>query len=168
MGTMIGNIFAIIVIVVSGLVGLFSLEASSITFISFAYLLWLFILFSNIFTKPAKDAPLYKFLDPQEIEVYLSYHLHFWFPDGAQAYSALLNGLRFAGFIWGGLCLWNGLYWLGGISIVYFFISADLILKLNPLLYMGAEAQKGNQVATEQISLIEAVQAKKEAYDVDR
>ena len=167
MGTMLGNIIALIVIVVSGLVGFVSLEASSITFVVLAYLLWLLIMLSNIFTKPVKDAPLCQRLYPQEIEVYQRYHLHFWFPGGAQAYSALLNGLRLAGFIWGGLCLWNGLYWLGGMSIAYFFITGGLILKLNPWLYMGAEAQKGNQVAMEQISLIEAVQAKREAYNAE-
>lgn len=32
---------------------------------------------------------------------------------------------------------------------------------------MGAEAQKGNQVAMEQLSLIEAVQAKREAYNAE-
>ena len=165
MGTMLGNIVALIVIVASGLVGFVSLEASSITFVALAYILWLLIMLSNIFTKPAKDAPLCQHLFPQEVEVYQRYHLHFWFPGGAQAYSALLNGLRLAGFVWGGLCLWNGLYWLGGMSIAYFFITGGLILKLNPGLYMGAEAQKGNQVAMEQISLIEAVQAKREAYN---
>lgn len=167
MGTMLGNIVALIVIVASGLVGFVSLEASSITFVVLAYILWLLIMLSNIFTKPKKDAPLCQHLHPQEVEVYQRYHLHFWFPGGAQAYSALLNGLRLAGFVWGGLCLWNGLYWLGGLSIAYFFITGGLILKLNPWLYMGSEAQKGNQVAMEQISLIEAVQAKREAYNAE-
>lgn len=167
MGTMVGNIFALIIIVASGLVGFVSLEASSITFIVIAYLLWLLILLQNLFTKPAKDAPLCQLLHPEEVEVYQRYHLHFWFPGGAQAYSALLNGLRLAGFIWGGLCLWNGLYWLGGISIAYFFVTGGLILKLNPWLYMGTEAQKGNQVAIDQISLIEAVQIKREAYNAE-
>ena len=167
MGTMVGNILALIVIVASGLVGFVSLEASSITFVAIAYLLCLLIMLSNIFTKPAKDAPLCQLLRPEEIEVYQRYHLHFWFPGGAQAQSALLNGLRVAGFVWGGLCLWNSFYWLGGISIAYFFITGGLILKLNPWLYMGTEAQKGNQVAIEQISLIKAVQAKKEAYNAE-
>lgn len=91
MGTMLGNIIALIVIVASGLVGFVSLEACAITFVVIAYLLWLLILLSNFFTKPAKDAPLCLRLQPEEIEVYQKYHLHFWFPGGAQAYSALLN-----------------------------------------------------------------------------
>ena len=167
MGATLGNIMALIVIVASGLVGFVSLEASSITFVMFAYILWILIMLSNVFTKPAKDAPLCKCLSSQEVEVYQRYHLHFWFPGGAQAYSALLNGLRLAGFVWGGLCIWNGLYWLGGLSIAYFFVTGGLILKLNPWLYMGTEAQKGNQVAIEQLALIEAVQAKKEVYNAE-
>ena len=76
MGTMLGNIVALIVIVASGLVGFVSLEASSITFVALAYILWLLIMLSNIFTKPAKDAPLCQHLFPQEVEVYQRYHLH--------------------------------------------------------------------------------------------
>jgi hypothetical protein len=93
------------------------------------------------------------------------YHLHFRFPESALIYSALLNGLRFAGFVWGDPCLWNGVYWLGSMLIAYYFITSFLILKLNPLLYMGVEAKSGNQVAIEQLLIIEAVQEKRSAYD---
>jgi hypothetical protein len=165
MGTMLGNIVALVAIAISSLVGLVSLEASSITFIAIAYLLWLLILLSNIFTKPSTTAPLCHLLQSAEIEVYEKYHLHFWFPGGAQAYSALLNGLRIAGFVWGGLCIWKGYYWLGGISIAYFFITGGLIVKLNPWLYLGRAAQGGNQFAIAQLSLIEAVQTKKESFN---
>ncbi|MDD2661772.1 MAG: hypothetical protein PHY54_19160 [Methylococcales bacterium] len=167
MGTMMGNFFALIVVVASALVGSVSLEASAITFVAIAYALWLIILLSNFFTKPSKDAPFCQLLYPKEIEAYRTYHLHFGFSGAAQAYSALLNGLRLAGFVWGGLCLWKGLYWMGSASIAYFFVTGGLILKLNPWLYMGTAAQKGNQVASEQLSLIERVQAKREAYNAE-
>jgi hypothetical protein len=64
----------------------------------------------------------------------------------------------------GGLCLWDGLYWLGGLSIAYFFVTGGLILKLNPRLYLGAGVQKENQVAIEHISLIEKVHTKRKTY----
>lgn len=162
---MLGNIIALVVIVASGLVGFVSFKASSITFVALLYSLWLIIMLSNIFTKPVKHGALSQSLHPREVEVYQRYHLYFWFPSGAQVYSAVLNSLRVAGLIWGGICLWNGLYWLAGLSLAYFFITSGLIVKLNPWLYMGTEAQKGNQVAIEQISLIESVQAKREVYN---
>lgn len=167
MGTMLGNFLALITVVASAFVGFVSFEASAITFVAIAYVLWLMVLLSNLFTKPSKDAPLCRLMHPKEIETYRRYHLHFWFSGAAHAYSALLNGLRLAGFVWGGLCLWKGLYWLGGASIAYFFITGGLILKLNPWLYMGTEAQKGNQVASEQLHLMERVQAKRDAYNAE-
>ncbi|VAW28982.1 hypothetical protein MNBD_BACTEROID06-454 [hydrothermal vent metagenome] len=165
MGTMVGNLFALIIIAASALVGFVSLEASATTFVAIAYLLWLLVLLSNLFTKPSKNSPFCNHLQPQEVEVYQRYYLHFWYPGGAQVYSALLNGLRFAGIIWGGFCLWDGLYLLGSLSIVYYFITGFLILKLNPWLYMGAEAKNANQVAIEQLSIIETVQEKRAAYN---
>jgi len=168
MGTMAGNIFALIFIVVSALVGLVSLEASSITFVVISYSIWLIILLSNFFTKPSKEVPLCQIMLPREVETYRKYHMYFFASGAAEAYSALLNGLRIAGFVWGGLCIWKGLYWLGGASAGYFFITGGLILKLNPWLYMGGEAQKGNKVAMEELSLIESVQEKREAYNAEQ
>lgn len=167
MGTMLGNFIALIMVVASSLVGFISLEASAVTFVAIAYVLWILVLLPNIFTKPSKDAPLCRLMHPKEIETYRRYHLHFWFPGASQACSALLNGLRLAGFIWGGLCLLKGLYWLGGASIAYFFITGGLILKLNPWLYMEAEAEKGNQVASEQLQLIERIYSRREAYNAE-
>lgn len=167
MGTMIGNILALLLIIVIALVGLVSLDVSTITFITISYSLWLIVFLFNFFTNPSKGAPLCQLLMQEEIETYRRYHLYFWFPVVAEAYSALMNGLRVAGFIWGVVCLWKGLYWLGGVSIAYFFITGGLILKLNPWLYMSAEAQNGNQVAMEQLSLIKRIHAKREAYDVE-
>ena len=105
MGTMLGNVFALIIIIASGLVGFISFEASATTFVITAYFLWLCILLSNHFTRPAKDAPLCKRLSPEEVKAYQRYHIHFRAPGSAQAYSALLNALRFAGIIWGALPL---------------------------------------------------------------
>ena len=56
----------------------------------------------------------------------------------------------------------------GGASIAYFFITGGLILKLNPWLYMGTEAKKGNQVASEQLHLIEMIQVKRETYNAEQ
>jgi len=164
MSTIYGNVLALIVIGVSALAGINSLETSAITFLSIVYAVWVIILVGNRATNPPKEVPLCKTLSLDEIEIYQRYHLNFLAPGAAETLSCWLNSLRLAGFVWGGLCLWDGLYWLGGLSIAYFFVTGGLILKLNPWLYMGAGAQKGNQVAIEHISLMEKVSAKREAY----
>jgi len=164
MASRIGNVWALVFIVMSALVGLVSLEASTILFVIIAYTIWLIIMLTNLFSKPSKSTPFCQLLCPNEIEVYRRYYIYFGFSGAAEASSALMNGLRMAGFVWGGLCLWSELYWLGGISIAYFFITGGLILKLNPWLYMGAEAKKGNQVAIGQLTLIETIQTKRDAF----
>ena len=163
LGIVLGNVFALIIIVASSFLGFISLDVSSITYASISYLLWLIILLLSLFARPAKGSPIYHRLDPEEIDVCQRYYLYFWAVGVAEMLSSLLNALRFAGFIWGGLCLWNGLYWLGGAFIAYYFVTGGLILRLNPLLYMSGAAQKGNQIAIDQLSLIEAVLEKRKA-----
>lgn len=167
MGTLSGNILALVIIVASSLVGFVSLEASTLTFVFLAYLLYAVAFLLNFSTKPVKDNPFCQHLSNHELEVYKKYHLFLWFPGAAEALSALLNALRVSGFIWGGLCLWNGLYWLAGLSITYFFVTGGLILKLNPRLYLSAGAQKGDQFSLDQILLIERVQEKREMYNIE-
>ena len=72
-----------------------------------------------------------------------------------------------AGFVWGALCIWNGLYWRGGADIVFFFVSGNVILKLNPALYMGKAALTGNDVAAREMSLLESVQTKRNIYNAE-
>jgi hypothetical protein len=164
MSTIFGNVLALIVIGVSVLVGINSLETSAITFLSIVYAVWVISLVGNWITNPSKKTPFCKTLSLPEIEIYQRYHLNFIAPGTAEMLSCWLNSLRLAGFVWGGLCLWNGLYWLGGLSIAYFFVTGFLILKLHPWLYLGAGTQKGNPVAIKHIPLMEKVNAKRETY----
>lgn len=165
MGTVVGNILALLFIFAAGVVGFISLQASTITFLVIAYGFWLVIFATNIFTTPAKDVPLCQMMQEEETDIYRRYHVFLWYPGAAQAYSAFLNGFRIAGFVWGGLCIWHQLYLLAAACVTYFFLTGGLILKLNPPLYMGAQAQKGNQVAMSHLSLIESVNQKREAYN---
>jgi hypothetical protein len=164
-GTIIGNLFAIIPIAVSGLVGLVSMKASSITFIAVSYTLWLLVCMVDTFTRPSQINSFSLLLTDAENDVYRRYHLHFWFPPAAQAFAALLNVLRFAGFVWGALSVYKGLFFLGGTAIGYYFITGGLILKLYPLLYLSSGARRGNDVAIEELSLIRCVQEKREIYN---
>ena len=167
MGTLLGNIFALILLTIPALDGLTSLKISSIILITEAYFLWLLVLSVSISTKPKKSNPFCNLLNSGEIKIYQKYHLYLWFPSGSEALSALLNNLRLAGLVWGGLCVWKNLYWYGGLSIGYFFISGYLILELNPLLYLGHGARKGNQLAIDHLSLIEDIQRKRLIYNTE-
>lgn len=163
--TIMGNALALIVVVVCALLGFISLEVSSISFLAATYSLWLVVMLLSVFIKPPRDAPFCQLLSPAEIDVYRSYHLHFFFGGAAALLSAFLNFLRVAGLVWAGLCFWNGLYWLGGGIVIYFFVTGGPIAMLDPIRYMGAGASDGNAMAMEQLSLIDAVRAKQETYN---
>ncbi len=168
MGTKMGNLLALPLIVISALVGFVSLEASSVTFLGIAYLAWLYVLSTHFFTKPPTDTPMCQRFTAEEIRAYLEYHSYIWHAEGAAIYSSLLNALRFAGLIWGGLCFWKGHYWLGAASIGYYFLSGWLCLKFNPGLYMSDAAQKGNPRAIKELSLIDSIRAKRKLYVAER
>ncbi len=106
-------------------------------------------------------------LSAPEVKAYRAYHTALQFPGAAEAYSAALNLMRMAGFVWGGLCIWNGLFWLAGADIAFFFVSGNLILKMNPALYMGKVALTGNDVAAREMSLLESVQSKRNIYNAE-
>ena len=167
MGTMLGNFLALILVVIAAALGFISFEASAIAFTAIAYGAWLLLLVVDLMTRPPKDAPLCRMLSAPEVKAYRAYHTALQFPGAAEAYSAALNGLRMAGFVWGALCIWNGLYWLGGADIAFFFVSGNLILKMNPALYMGKAALTGNDVAAREMSLLESVQIRRDVYNTE-
>ncbi len=164
MAGLLGNIFALIIIVVAGLFGFSSLELSTLIFISLSYGLWLLAAVFSFISKPSKDADICLTMTPMEVEAYRRYSLYLLSSLSAQMLSAMMNLLRIAGFVWGVMSLWNELYWLGGISLAYFFVSGGLIARLDPDLYLGRPAQAGHEVANEQLFLIKRVLDKKIAF----
>ncbi len=165
MGTILGNILAAIFIVIAALAGFISLEVSLITFLAISYGLWLIIAVGNYLTSPSESVEFCSFLSPDELETYKRFHLYFWFPDAAEALSCMLNDFRLAGIVWAGLAIWNEYYILGGLCIAYFFVIGAIVTKLSPILYVGRSAQSGNQFAASQLSLMQAIQIKRESYN---
>ena len=162
---MLGNFLAFIFVVIAAGFGFVSFEASAIAFTAIAYGAWVFVILGQYIMRPPKDAPIFRMFNASEVKAYRTYHSFLMFPGGAEAYSATLNLLRIAGFVWGGLCLWKGYYWLGAADIAYFFVSGKMILTLNPVLYMGRAALTGNDVAARDMSLLESIQSKRNAYN---
>ena len=165
MGTMLGNFLGLILVAIAAGFGFASFEASAIAFTALAYLAWVLVISGHYIMRPPKDAPICQMFNASEVKAYRTYHSYLMFPGGAEAYSAALNLLRIAGFVWGGLCLWKGYYWLGAADIAYFFVSGNMILTLNPVLYMGRAALTGNDVAARDMSLLESIQSKRNIYN---
>lgn len=164
MGTMTGNFLALILIAIAAGFGFASFYASAIAYTIAAYLAWVFVVSSHFMMRPPKDAPFCELLTAAELKAYRTYHTYLFFPGGAETYSAALNLLRIAGFVWGGLAIWKGQYILAAADIAYFFVTGNIILKMNPPLYMGRAALTGNDVAAREMSLLESIQKKREIY----
>lgn len=165
MGTIFGNLIALLIIIISVVTGLFSFEYGAIGYASVAYAVWALLWMANFYTKPRRDAPFCSLLTQVEIDAYRNYHTYIWFPGAAQAFSALLNALRLAGLVWAAVCFWKGIPWTGGALVIYFFLVSGLVVRFDPGHYMPPEARKGNRTANEQLTLIKSVQKKREAYN---
>lgn len=167
MGTLLGNLLALIFIIIAALVGLHSLQASLATFLAFGYSAWLLLTAVDISTRPPQNGELTLLLPPEQQDAYRRYHLFLWAPGAAEAFSSTLNNFRLAGVVWAALAFWNGLYFSGIACIAYFFVVGSIVLKLNPLLYLGRPAQAGNTFAQHQLLLIQAVQEKRATYNAE-
>ena len=99
------------------------------------------------------------------MKAYQTYHLYLSRPDVSVFYYSLVNTLRIAALVWGVFAIWVGLYWQGGLGIIYFFVVVSIIKKLNPWLKMGAKAEKGNKIARKQLYLVDLVQIKLNKYN---
>jgi hypothetical protein len=162
MGNILGNVIGIVLMLLVALLGFVSLEVAAVAFLAIVYGAWLIVLSSSMATRPNENSSGWLLFSPEEREAYRKYHMHIRLPGAAEVFSALLNIFRFAGIIWAVVCIWKGLYWHGGIAILYFFVSGGLILSLSPFRYMLPPAQKGNDIAIAQLQLIESVREKRE------
>ena len=168
MGTIFGNLIALLIIIISVVAGLFSFEYGAIGYASVAYVVLALLWTANFYTKPRRDAPFCSLLTQVEIDAYRNYHTYIWFQGAAQAFSALLNALRLANVVWAVVCFWKGFPWVGGVLVVYFFLVSGLVLRFDPRHYMQIEAQKGNRIAKEELTLIESVQKKRIGYNANK
>ena len=157
MGTMAGNIIGVLLIAVAALAGLISLQVSAIIFATICYVLWAFFYASNFMWGGAAGSDFLDRLDQAERKAFKAYNIHIHFSGAGELISALLNILRLAGIVWAGVCAWQEQYIIAGFPIVFFFVSGGLILKTNPILYMGRQAANGNNVAVTQLALIDRV-----------
>ena len=170
MGTMIGNLLALVVMVVCAATGFFSFRAGAILHCTVAYMAWVVLKASEVATRPARDPAMsdvaFRFpLTPTEMNAYRAYHTYLIAPGAGQAFSAFLNGLRLAGFAWAAASMWYGSLWIAVALVVYFFLVSGLIVRMDPGHYMPPAAANGNSTAIEQLALIEAVHAKRERYN---
>jgi len=164
MGTLIGNLLAVVLIVVAALMGFISLETSAIIFAVIAYGFWLLTVAVNFSVSRVISENFQRCLSEAELRAFRRYNVHIRTPGAGETLSALLNLLRLAGFVWAGLCAWQGQYLLAGLSAAFFFVSGGIILRTHPFLYMARQAQTGNDVAVAELEALQSLKVKRDRY----
>lgn len=162
--TNLGNLIALVVICFFATAGYFSIGFGAIGYLALAYLAWAVIWLLTFFATPKADALSRFSFSAAEANAYRRYYLYRWYPGAAEACSAFLNSIRLAGLVWAGVCFWNRLPGAAIALIVYFFVVAGFVVRLNPRYYLVPGAQDGDAAAIAQLALIESVQKKCEAY----
>lgn len=164
MGNALGNLLGLVILVLVAVVSLFSASVGIASFAVVAYGSWLFLWAADLATRPPRGMPLAAVLTSRELEAYRGYHTYLRFPAAAQAFSALLNLFRLAGFVWAGIAFWKGDFWLGGTLVAYFFLVGGACLRFDPVRYFVGPANSGNEIAREQLLLLKSVEEKRGAY----
>ncbi len=124
MGPLLGNLIAAILTAIAALIGLYSLQASAISYVVVAYGSCLLVAISNYYLGHSISNEFQQRLNKSELRAFRRYNVHVRAPAAGEIFSAWLNLLRFAGFVWAGLCIWQGHYVLAGLSGAFFFSSA--------------------------------------------
>tara|TARA_Y100000590_G_C15187093_1_gene813542 strand:- start:60 stop:590 length:531 start_codon:yes stop_codon:yes gene_type:complete len=169
-GNVIGNKISLIFALVSALAGFFSFKASILTLIVFAYGSGIIVFFLNILTTPKQNDIFSSLLTTDEqVSTYQKYHMYIRNTRNVSCcYSALLNALRIYCFIWCIVSLWKGFYFFGAISISYCFIFNSLIMKLDPVLHVMKNAERGIEKAMFESDLIKSVIHEWGVFDENR
>ena len=157
MGVFVGNFLGLIVVLSAVGFGYGSLEKASLIYLGIAYGLWLMFLITDLATRPKEEAPFCQTLEMQERMVYRRYHTAIDFPLAGHVYAGLLNFLRVAGLIWAGLCAWKGLYAEAAGAFLLFIMTASLIHRNNPWMFLGQQANKGHPRAQAELALLQQV-----------
>ena len=163
-GTFLGNIIGAIIILALSISAFFAPAGSSVGFLIVMYCSWLFVVGTHLLTMPKKTFDFFMELSHDEVQTYKMFHLAIWFPGGAAIYSAILNIFRFVGIIWGGICLWNGLYYIGCGMIAFYFLSSGMIMKTNPYLYLSEGVKSGDSFVLKESMRFEFVIKKWEHF----
>lgn len=167
MGVMVGNVLGLLILGVALGFGYESVEKASLIFLAVAYGLWIIFWIVDLTGRPASDTPFCKALDESELKLYRNYHTAIDFPLAGQVYSGILNLLRVAGLVYSGLCLWKGFYPEAAGSLLFFILSASLIHRNTPWMFLSQMAKKGHPRAVMELQGLEGLMRRQQDSSTD-
>ena len=173
MGNLVGNVFGLLILAVTGLLGFVSFSVFAATFVALSYgFLGLFMIVNFAAGRAISDSLLRELSRP-EIRAFRRYNIHIRGPGAGEIFSALLNIFRLVGLGVALALALTGGYALSVICALFFFLSGSTILKLSPIRYMEkhtvsadnplVRSQK-NEVAFRELQAIDSVKSKRIFY----
>jgi len=96
----------------------------------------------------------------KEVEIIKKYHLALKFSFGAKDMSVFLNGFRWSGILWVILFLFNQMWIPAIFTVITFFITADISVRLDPFFFLGQAVQSGQMQFASELSLLKQVSDK--------
>ena len=151
MGLLVGNFLGLVLILIGVALGYDSLQLTSRLYLGTSYGLWLLFLVTNLTSRPRQDSDFCKTLTADAVSVYRRYHVAIDHPMAGQVYAGILNFLRVAGLVFTGLAIWKGFYIEAGACFLVFLVSASLIHRNNPWLFLGHQAGRSNERALREL-----------------
>ena len=151
MGLLVGNFLGLVLILIGVGLGYDSLQLTSRLYLGTSYGLWLLFLVANLTSRPKQDSDFCKTLTADAVSVYRRYHVAIDHPMAGQVYAGILNFLRVAGLVFTGLAIWKGFYIEAGACFLFFLVSASLIHRNNPWLFLGHQAGRSNERALREL-----------------
>jgi hypothetical protein len=140
MGNLVGNVFGLLILAVTGLLGFVSFSVFAATFVALSYgFLGLFMIVNFAAGRAISDSLLRELSRP-EIRAFRRYNIHIRGPGAGEIFSALLNIFRLVGLGVALALALTGGYALSVIYALFFFLSGSTILKLSPIRYMEKHA----------------------------
>jgi hypothetical protein len=157
MGLLVGNFLSALIIALVTTLNYGSLEQTTLYFLGTAYGLWILFELMDRLGRPKKNAAFLLELEAPEQVLYRHYHTAIDHPLPGQVYAGILNFIRVAGLVFTGLCLWKGLYAQAAGTLAFFLISANLIHRNHPWLFLGQRAEKGHPRAKAELQALEGL-----------
>jgi tetratricopeptide (TPR) repeat protein len=136
--------------------GLFMPHAAGYTYLGiYALFAGYLILIDRLKPNPSTDK-----YSLEEIEIIKKYHLALKFSFGAKDMSVFLNGFRWSGILWVILFLFNQMWIPAIFTVVAFFITAGISVRLDPFFFLGQAVQSGQMQFASELSLLKQVSDK--------
>lgn len=161
-GNAAGNLIALIIAIVAGLLGFISFTVSATALLVAVYVIGGYWLYMDHFGYTEYKPEIQRLLTTDEKTIAKKYHLYLSaFMGPAQGVSALLNALRLLGVVWGIVGLIKGIFLVPVLFALYFFAVSGIISKLDPDLYIGGYAHKtGDPKSVLEIQTLKSVENK--------